>query len=89
MSTTTRTRKFAADIAERTVLTYLEAFLGLLLAAGTTNLVDLSVLESAAVAAIPAGLAVAKGAVGILLGRQGTASWLPASADPTSSTTRA
>lgn len=71
------------DIAERTVLTYLEAFLGLLLAAGTTDLVDLTVWQTAAISAIPAGLAVVKGSIGTVLGRPGTASWLPAHTDPT------
>ncbi|CAM5469030.1 hypothetical protein [Streptomyces aurantiogriseus] len=86
MATPTRTPKLLADIAERAVLTYVEAFLGLLLASGTTNVVTLSTLESAAIAAIPAGLAVVKGAVGSLLGRAGTASWLPAKNDPASTT---
>jgi hypothetical protein len=86
MATSARTPKLFADIAERAVLTYVEAFLGLLLASGTTNVITLSALESAAVAAIPAGLAVVKGAVGSLLGRTGTASWLPASSDPASTT---
>ncbi|WP_406354288.1 hypothetical protein [Streptomyces sp. NBC_00658] len=87
MARTTGTLKLLADIAERTVLTYGEAFLGLLLATGTTDIVNLSTLESAAIAAIPAGLAVAKGAVGTLLGRTGTASWLPARTDPASTST--
>lgn len=78
--------KALADIAERAGLTYVEAFLGLLLASGTTDIVDLSTLQSAAVAAIPAGLAVVKGAIGTLLGRSGTASWLPAKSDPASIT---
>ncbi|MFI5688617.1 hypothetical protein [Streptomyces sp. NPDC051636] len=85
MATNTAPRLFA-DIAERAVLTYVEAFLGLLLASGTINLITLSALESAAIAAIPAGLAVVKGAVGSLLGRAGTASWLPARSDPASTT---
>lgn len=87
MATATGTPKLLADIAERTVLTYAEAFLGLLLATATTDIVDLSTLQSAAIAAIPAGLAVAKGAVGTLLGRAGTASWLPARTDPASTST--
>ncbi|MEV0735423.1 hypothetical protein AB0I51_05535 [Streptomyces sp. NPDC050549] len=86
MATAKSTRKLLADIAERSVLTYVEAFLALLLASGTTDIVNLSTLESAAIAAIPAGLAVAKGAVGSLLGRSGTASWLPARTDPASIT---
>lgn len=72
-----------ADVAERTVLTYVEALLGLLLAAATTDVVDLSFLQSAAVAAIPAALTVVKGAIGTRLGQVGTASWLPKRSDPT------
>ncbi|WP_333745668.1 hypothetical protein [Streptomyces sp. IBSBF 2950] len=75
--------KALADVAERTVLTYVEAFLGLLLAGAATDLVDLSVLQTAAVASIPAGLTVVKGAIGTRLGQIGTASWLPAKSDPT------
>ncbi|MER5302139.1 hypothetical protein ABT039_22150 [Streptomyces lasiicapitis] len=71
------------DIAERTLLTYLEAFLGLLLAGSTTDIVDLNFLQSAAVAAIPAGLTVLKGVIGTRLGQIGTASWLPHKSDPT------
>lgn len=51
------------DVAERTIATWVEAFLGLLLAGWSTNTVNLSVIESAAVAAIPAALAVIKGAL--------------------------
>jgi hypothetical protein len=86
MATINSTPKLLADIAERAFLTYVEAFLGLLLASGTTNVIALSALESAAIAAIPAGLAVVKGAVGSLLGRTGTASWLPSRTDPASIT---
>ncbi|MFJ9646296.1 hypothetical protein [Streptomyces sp. NPDC101206] len=77
MSRTAPAPRIVADIAERTVLTYLEAFLGLLLAGATTDIVDLSVLQAAAVAALPAGLAVIKGAIGSRLGQVGTAAWLP------------
>lgn len=83
---TNSTSKLLADVTERAVLTYVEAFLGLLLASSTTDVIALSALESAAIAAIPAGLAVIKGAVGTLLGRSGTASWLPARTDPASTT---
>ncbi|MEU9774563.1 MULTISPECIES: hypothetical protein [unclassified Streptomyces] len=71
------------DVAERTGLTYVESFLGLLLAGAVTDIVDLSVLQSAAVAAIPAALTVVKGAIGTRLGQIGTASWLPDKSDPT------
>ncbi|MFB7649457.1 hypothetical protein ACFC0S_15625 [Streptomyces sp. NPDC056084] len=72
-----------ADVAERTVLTYVEALLGLLLAGATTDLVNLSFLEASAIAAIPAALTVVKGAIGTRLGQIGTASWLPKKSDPT------
>lgn len=62
------------DITERTVATYAEAYIGLLLAGGMTSL---SVLQSAAVAAIPAGLTVVKGALAGFLGETGTAALLP------------
>jgi hypothetical protein len=51
------------DVAERTVATYLQAFFGLLLAGWTTDAVDLSLVQTAAVAAVPAALAVLKGAL--------------------------
>ena len=57
--------RIVIDIAERTVATYAEAYIGLLLVSGATNL---SLLKSAAVAAIPAGLAVVKGALASFLG---------------------
>ncbi|WP_282795793.1 hypothetical protein [Streptomyces sp. CC224B] len=77
------TARFLADLAERTGLTYLETLLGLLLAGQVTDIVDLSFWQSAAVAALPAGLTVIKGAIGSRLGQIGTASWLPAPSDPT------
>ncbi|MEV5953717.1 holin [Streptomyces sp. NPDC051987] len=67
--------KFFVDLAERTVATYLEAFLGLLLAG---SVVDLSAAKAAAVAAIPAGLAVVKGALSAFVGSPTTAAALPA-----------
>jgi hypothetical protein len=68
--------RFFADLAERAVLTYVEAFLGLLLATGF-NLADLSALNAAAIAAIPAALVVVKAGIGTLIGDSATASWLP------------
>ena len=66
--------KFFVDLAERTVATYLEAFLGLLLAG---QVVDLSAAKAAAVAAIPAGLAVVKGALSAFVGSPQSAAALP------------
>jgi hypothetical protein len=51
------------DVAERTAATYVQAFIGLLLAGWTTDTVDLSLVQAAAVAAVPAALAVVKGAL--------------------------
>jgi hypothetical protein len=51
------------DVAERTVATYAQAFIGLLLAGWTTDAVDLSLVQAAAVSAVPAALAVLKGAL--------------------------
>lgn len=66
--------KFLTDLVERTVATYLEAFLGLLLAG---SVVDLSAAKAAAVAAIPAGLAVVKGALSSFVGSPKSAAALP------------
>lgn len=57
------TRKYLLDLGERVVTTYLESFLGLLIAgwADVAELGALSVLETAAIAAVPAALSVAKG----------------------------
>lgn len=74
-------RKFLLDLVERTAATYLETFVGLLLVGGV---VDLSTAKAAAVAAVPAGLAVVKSALSAFVGRPGTASALPAKADPAS-----
>jgi uncharacterized membrane protein len=71
------TKTFLLDLAERTVATYLEAFLGLLLAGQVT---DLSAAKAAAIAAIPAGLAVIKGALAGAIGPKSGASALPARA---------
>lgn len=51
------------DVAERTAATYFQTFVGLLLAGWTTDAVDLSLFQSAAIAAVPAALAVLKGAL--------------------------
>ncbi|MQT05436.1 N-acetylmuramoyl-L-alanine amidase [Streptomyces jumonjinensis] len=71
-----------ADVAERTIATYVQSMLGLLAAASTTDILSLSVWESASVAAVPAALSVLKSCLGTVLGRRGTASWLPLHRDP-------
>ena len=67
-----------ADVAERTLWTWAESFLGLLIAAPmfADGLVDLSVVETAAVAGIPAALAVVKGFAASRIGKRDTASTL-------------
>jgi hypothetical protein len=51
------------DTVERALATYVEVLLGLLIAGWTTDKIDLSFLSSAALAAVPAGLAVIKAAL--------------------------
>ena len=51
------TKSFLRDACERVIATYIQAFLGLLLAGWSTS-VDISTVQAAAVAAIPAALAV-------------------------------
>lgn len=68
-------KTFLIDVGERTAATYVQAFCGLLLA-DATHLLSLGTLKAAAVAALPAALAVVKGALGgSVLG--GGAAWLP------------
>ena len=70
------TRKnFIVDLLERTIATYAEAFLGLLIASGLGTPADrMALLEKAAVAAIPAALAVAKAGLAKFRGDPNTAS---------------
>ncbi|MDH6624428.1 hypothetical protein M2271_002230 [Streptomyces sp. LBL] len=75
-----------ADIAERTIATYLQSVLGLMAASSTTDLVSLSAWQAAAVATIPAGLSALKSTLGTVIGRTGTASWLSAKRDPATPT---
>lgn len=68
--------KFLKDLFERTISTYIQVFLGLLLA-GASDTLDVSTLKAAAVSAIPAALAVIKGLVGQKFGEADSAAWLP------------
>lgn len=67
-------RIFLVDLAERAIATYVEAFLGLLIVSGVT---DLSTLRTAAVAAVPAGLSVVKAGLARLIGDRESASMSP------------
>ncbi len=71
-----------ADVAERTVATYIQSLLGLMAASSTTDMVSLSAWQAAAFSAIPAALSALKSTLGTVLGRPGTASWLPLKRDP-------
>jgi hypothetical protein len=50
------------DTVERTLATYVQAFIGLLLASAATSW-DIATVKAAAVAAVPAALAVVKAAI--------------------------
>lgn len=68
-------RRLLIDIAERTLFTYLEVFLGIVIADGFTDgLVDMTVLQTAAVSALPAALAVLKGLIASRKGNPDSAS---------------
>lgn len=69
-------RQFILDLAERTAATYVQAFLGLMLADGF-DLLSIGELESAALAAIPAALAVVKSGVATFVGDPASAALLP------------
>jgi hypothetical protein len=71
------------DIAERAGFTYVESFLGFLLASQIWTAVDkVGVAKGAAAAALPAALAIVKGSLASLWGNTASASALPATADP-------
>lgn len=55
--------KWIRDMLERTVATYVEAFVGFLLASEMVDGISLGVVELAAVSALPAALAVVKAAL--------------------------
>ena len=70
------TRKdFIIDLLERSIATYVETFLGLLIASGLGTPADrMALLEKAAIAAIPAALAVAKAGLAKFKGDPNSAS---------------
>lgn len=63
---------YLKSLAELTVLTFLVTFLGLLTANGF-DLTDLGAVKAAAVASIPAALAVVYGALARLIGNYNSA----------------
>jgi hypothetical protein len=62
------TATWLKDTVERAAATYVEVLLGLLIAGWTTDKIDLSFLASAALAAVPTGLAVIKAALASRIG---------------------
>jgi hypothetical protein len=68
-------KTFLIDLAERTAATYGQALCGLLLA-DATHMLSLGAVRAAAVAALPAALAIVKGALGGAV-TGGSAAWLP------------
>lgn len=65
--------KFVIDAAERVALTYIEAFVGLLIADGLSPF-DVDALTAAAVAAVPAALAMLKVVLASKVGQPDSAS---------------
>lgn len=64
---------FWIDLAERAAATYVEAFLGLVIAAAATP-IDIGTIQAAGIAAIPAGLAVIKAGLARFIGDPASAS---------------
>lgn len=56
-------KRYVVDLAERVLSTYVQAFLGLLLASGfgVDGVLDLSLVVKAGIAALPAALSLVKG----------------------------
>ena len=61
------------DLAERVIATWAQAFIAALLIEWNSDSIDLSVVHTAALAGIPAALAVLKGAIAGLVGDPDTA----------------
>jgi hypothetical protein len=70
------TKRFAVDLLERTIRTFIQAFLGALLAAPVFNL-DIPTLKAAAMAGLAAVAAVIMGVVTGPIGAKETPSVLP------------
>ena len=71
------------DIAERAAWTFVQTAVGLLIASPVWSSVDTGgAVKGAAAAGLAAALSVAKGLLATHLGAKGTASTLPAAADP-------
>lgn len=73
------TKTFLIDLAERAIATYIQALIGFLVA-GATEL-NVSGLQAAALAAIPAALSVAKSLIASQVGDPANASLVGVAAD--------
>lgn len=71
---------FWIDLIYRVARTYVVGFIGLLVAVPVFHL-DYAILQAAATGAIPAALAVIKGAIASRVGEQGTPALIPAKYD--------
>jgi hypothetical protein len=78
-------RSLILDIAERTVWTYSQSYLGLWIASGVgiSAIADLSMADKALVSVLPAILAVVKGLAASRVGATDSAATLPADVDGT------
>lgn len=71
------TQRFIVDLIERTGATYIETFIGLLIASGldvSGPVTRMAIVEKAAVAAVPSALAVVKAGLAKLRGNGDSAS---------------
>ncbi len=80
VSTLHGTAKYVRDLAERVVSTFVQAFLGALVAGNwfdISHIRDLSIVQTAGVAGLVAVLAVIKGVVARFVGSPDSASAVP------------
>ena len=76
-------KDFLIASGERAIATYIQTFLGLIIvSAFNGGVIDVSAIQAAAVAAIPALLSIVKSAVGSQIGDSNSPAWLPAPAAP-------
>lgn len=75
----TSLKAWAKDTAERTIFTFVQSFLGLLVVSATNTVDSLSVntLEAAAISAVISSLAVLKGALANRIHGMSPASFVP------------
>lgn len=76
-------KTFLPDLVERVVFTYLESFLGLVIASAfvDSGKLNMGAVTAAAVSALPAALSLLKGLIASQIGDTGTAAALPAAQD--------